>query len=152
METEEKKTKPRTGMVNLERRRYPRFIVNLAIEYYRINSSVGQAGRGLNLSEGGLLIYFSEEIEVSQYIKLKLFLSLGSELNAIEVMAEVVWKDIHLGKGWGDYRCGVKFIDVSPDDLAKLKNFREPSKIIIFGAWMAINGLMQAKEGQKVYP
>lgn len=123
METEEKKTKPQTGMANLERRRYPRFIVDLPIEYYRINSSTGHAGRGLNISESGLLIYFPEEIEVHQYLRLKLFLSSGSESNTIEVMAEVVWKDIHLGKGWGDYRCGVKFIDVPPDDLAKLINF-----------------------------
>jgi c-di-GMP-binding flagellar brake protein YcgR len=123
METEEKKTKPQTGMANLERRRYPRFIVDLPIEYYRINSSIGHAGRGLSISEGGLLIYFTEEIEVDQHLRLKLFLSSGAELNTIEVMAEVVWKDIHLGKGWGDYRCGVKFIDVPPDDLAKLKMF-----------------------------
>jgi len=125
MDMEEKKTKPQTGMVNLERRRYPRFIVDLPIEYYRINSSIGQTGRGLSISEGGLLIYFPEEIEVSQYLRLKLFLSSGSELNTIEVMAEVVWKDIHLGKGWGDYRYGVKFIDVPPDDLDRLKNFLE---------------------------
>ena len=122
METEERKTKPLMGMVNLERRRYPRFIVDLPIEYYRINSSIGQAGRGLSISEGGVLIYFPEEVEVSQYLRLKLFLSLGSELNTIEVLAEVVWMDIHLGKG-GDYRCGVNFIDISPEDRRKLKNY-----------------------------
>jgi c-di-GMP-binding flagellar brake protein YcgR len=123
METEEKKAKPRKGMANLERRRYPRFNVDLPIEYFQINSSIGHTGRGLSISEGGLLVYFSEEIEVSQYLRLKLFLSLESELNAIEVLAEVVWRDIHLGQGWGDYRCGVRFIDVTPDDSAKLKKF-----------------------------
>jgi c-di-GMP-binding flagellar brake protein YcgR len=123
METEEKKMKPRKGMVNIERRRYPRFNVDLPIEYFQINSSVGHTGRGLSISEGGLMIYFPEEIEVSQYLKLKLFLSLGSESNTIEVLAEVVWRDIHLGPGWGDYRCGVKFIDIPPDDSAKLKSF-----------------------------
>jgi len=35
----------------------------------------------------------------------------------------VVWEDIHLGKGWGDYRVGVKFIDISSDDPNKLKGF-----------------------------
>jgi c-di-GMP-binding flagellar brake protein YcgR len=123
METEEEKTKPRKGMVNLEKRRYPRFNVDLPIEYFQINSSVGHAGRGFSISEDGLLIYFPEEIEVSQYLRLKLFLSLGSESNTIEVLAEVVWRDIHLGQSWGDYRCGVRFIDMPPDELAKLKNF-----------------------------
>jgi c-di-GMP-binding flagellar brake protein YcgR len=122
METEGKDTKPRTGIVNFERRRYPRFSVDLPIEYYRIDSSISHTGRGLNISEGGLLIYFPEEMDVSQYLRLKLFLSLGSELDAIEVLAEVVWMDIHLGKG-GDYRCGVNIIDISPEDRTKLRNF-----------------------------
>jgi hypothetical protein len=44
-------------------------------------------------------------------------------LNIIEILTEVVWEDIHLEKGWGDYRFGVRFVDISPDDLNKLKNF-----------------------------
>ncbi len=123
MEKEEKETKPRTGIVNLERRRYPRFNIDLPIEYYRIDSSIGHTGRGLSISEGGLLIYFPEQMEVSQYLRLKLFLPLGSKLNIIEVLTEVVWKDIHLGEGWGDYRCGVKFIDIPPEEMTKLKKF-----------------------------
>jgi c-di-GMP-binding flagellar brake protein YcgR len=119
----EKETKPRYGTVNLERRKHPRFSVDLPIEYYRIDSSIGHTGKALNISEGGLLIYFPEQMDVSQYLRLKLFFSLGSELNTIEVLAEVVWMDIHLGESWGDYRCGVRFIDISPEDMTKLKNF-----------------------------
>jgi c-di-GMP-binding flagellar brake protein YcgR len=122
MKTEEKDTKPRTGVVNFERRKYPRFSVDLPIEYYRIDSSISHTGKALNISEGGLLIYFPEEMDVSQYLNLKLFLSLGSELNTIEVLAEVVWMDIHLGRA-GDYRCGVNIIDISPEDRTKLRNF-----------------------------
>ena len=121
MEAEEKETKPRGGIVNFERRRYPRYNIDLPIEYYRIDSPVGHTGRSLSISEGGLLIHFPEQMEINQHLRLKL--SLGSELNTIEVLVEVVWKDIHLGKGWGDYRCGVKFIDIPPEDMAKLRNF-----------------------------
>jgi len=39
------------------------------------------------------------------------------------MLAEVVWMDIHLEKGWGDYRCGMNFIEISPEDMTKLKNF-----------------------------
>jgi c-di-GMP-binding flagellar brake protein YcgR len=122
MKTEEKETKPRTGIVNFERREYPRFNVALPVEYYQINSSISYTGRVLNASEGGLLIYFPEQMEIGQHLNLKLFFSLGSELNTIELLAEVVWIDIHLGEGWGDYRSGVKFIDISPEDMRKLKN------------------------------
>jgi len=31
--------------------------------------------------------------------------------------------DIHLDKSKGDYRCGIKFIDISPEGMTKLKNF-----------------------------
>ncbi len=123
MNTEEKVTKQRTGIVHFERRTYPRFSVDLPVEYYQINSSSSQTGHALNASEGGLLIYFPEQMEIGQYISLKLFFSLGSELNTIEVLAEVVWMDMYLGKGWGDYRCGVKFINISPEDRTRLKNF-----------------------------
>ena len=119
----EEKTKPRYGTVNFERRGYPRFNVDLPMEYYRIDSPISHTGRGLNVSEGGLLIYFREQMDVSQNFRLKLFLSLGSDLNTIEALAEVVWMDIHLGETWGDYRCGVRFIDISPEDMTKLKNF-----------------------------
>ena len=120
---EEKETKLRYGTVNFERRKYPRFNVDLPIEYSRIESSIGHTGKALNVSEGGLLIYFPEEMDIGQYIRLKFFLSLGSELNTIDVLAEVAWMDIHLNKGEGDYRCGVNFIDVSPEDMTKSKNF-----------------------------
>jgi c-di-GMP-binding flagellar brake protein YcgR len=119
----EKETKPRTGVVNFEKRKYPRFSVDLPIEYSRIDSPISYIGRGLNISECGLLIYFPEQMDVSQYLRLKLFLPLGSELSTIEVLTEVAWMDIHSGESWGDYRCGVRFIDISPEDVTKLKNF-----------------------------
>jgi c-di-GMP-binding flagellar brake protein YcgR len=122
METEKKETKPRAGIVNLERRKYPRFSVNLPVEYYQTESSTNHTGRALDASEGGLLIYFPEPMEVGQHLKLKLFFSLKSGLGTVEVLVEVVWVDIHLSEGWGDYRSGVKFIDISPEDMEKLKN------------------------------
>jgi c-di-GMP-binding flagellar brake protein YcgR len=119
----EKETKPRTGVVSFEKRKYPRFSVDLPIEYSRIDSPIRHAGRGLNISEGGLLIYFPEKMDLSQYLRLKLFFPSGPKLSTIEVLAEVAWTDIHLGETWGDYRCGVKFIDISPEDMTKLKTF-----------------------------
>jgi len=125
MQTEkgEKETKGRSGIVNFERRRYPRYNIDLPIEYFQIDSSFSHTGRSLSISEGGLLIHIPEEMEINQHLRLKFSFSSGHELNTMEVVAEVVWKDIHLGKGWGDYRCGVKFIDIHPEDMAKLKSF-----------------------------
>jgi len=123
MKTGGKETKPRYGTVNFERRKYPRFNVNLPIDYYRIDSSISHTGNALNISEGGLLIYFPGEMDIGQHLKLKLFLASGSEMNTIETLVEVVWIDIHLGKDWGDYRTGVRFVNISTEDMEKLKNF-----------------------------
>ncbi len=121
MSKEETETKPRYGTVSFERRKYPRFHADLPIEYYRIDSSIGHSGEALNISEGGLLVYFPELMGMGQYIRLKLSFPLGSELNTVEVLAQVVGVDTY--KGWRDYRCGVNFIDVPPRDMTKLKNF-----------------------------
>jgi c-di-GMP-binding flagellar brake protein YcgR len=123
MTKEEKESKPRYGTVNFERRKYPRFHVDLPVEYYRIDLSIGHTSKALNISEGGLLLHFPEQMDIGQYIKLKLFFPLGSELNTVEVLAEVVWVDVHLDQGGKDYRCGVNFIDASPEDMTKLKTF-----------------------------
>lgn len=120
---EEKGRKPRIGIANLERRKHPRFAVDLPIEYFPIDSSISHSGRLIDVSEGGLLVYFSERIGIGQHLKMKLFFSSGPDLNTVEIVSEVVWEDICLEKDWGDYRFGVKFVDIASDDLNKLKDF-----------------------------
>jgi len=120
---EDKGIKPHYAIVNFERRRHPRFNIDLPIEYSLIESPISRPGRASNVSEGGLLVYFPEKIEIGQHLQLKLFFPSGSALNSIELQAEVVWIDIYLEKGWGDYRSGLRFVDITSDDLTKLKNF-----------------------------
>ena len=122
MNTKEKQPKPRYGTVNFEKRRHPRFNVDLPIEYFRTDSFV-QHGRAVNVSEGGLLIYLPELMKIGQRLRMKIFFPLGSELISIDAVTEVVWLDIHLGEGWGDYRTGIAFINLSLENLNKLKDF-----------------------------
>ena len=116
-------TKPRHGTVNFEKRKYPRVNIDLPVEYYRVDLTTHHNGRAINASEGGLLLYLPELIEIDQYLRLRLFFSSGSELDTAEILVKVVWVDIHPEKNWGDYRTGVRFIDVSSEDMTKLKNF-----------------------------
>lgn len=121
-EKEEKKGKARYGIANFERRRHPRFSVDLPIEYYQVNSPHGHQGRLGNVSESGLMVYLAETPELGQFLKVKLFFPSDPDLHTIEMLAQVVWVDLHLG-GNGDHRAGVKFIDISPEDINKLKSF-----------------------------
>jgi c-di-GMP-binding flagellar brake protein YcgR len=124
MEQEKKEAKRRIGILDLERRKYPRFKINLPLDYYRVDTPAGLTGRAENASEGGLEIYFPEEMQIGERLKLKLFFSSSeTELRAIEALAEVVWIDILSGDG--EFRSGVKFVDISPEDLVRLKTFLE---------------------------
>jgi len=123
MRTEEKEPKPRYGIANLERRKYRRFPVRLPVEYYRVDSPINQTGQALDASEGGLRILFPEQMEIGQNLNVKLFFSSGPELNMIEALAEVVWIDTQLAEGEKHYRSGVRFINISPEDMTKLKKF-----------------------------
>jgi len=123
MKTEGKKGKLRYGVANLERRRSSRFPIRLAIEYYRADSPINQTGQALDASEGGLQILLPEQVEIGQKLNMKLFFSSGPGLNSIEVLAEVVWINTQLGEGEKLYRSGVRFINISPEGMTKLKNF-----------------------------
>ena len=120
---EKKETKPRYGIVNFERRKYPRFDIDLPLEYYRENSEMRLPGRIHNASEGGLLIYLPEKIAIGEGLWIKLFFPSGQDLNAVEMFVQVVWTDIHLGEEGEDYRTGVRFVDIASGDLVRLKMF-----------------------------
>lgn len=123
MNTEEKKAKIRYGVAHLERRRSPRFPIRLAIEYSRANSPINQTGQTVDASEGGLQILLPEQMEIGQKLNMKLFVSSGSQLNSIEMLAEVVWINTQLAEGERLYRAGVRFINISREGMTKLKEF-----------------------------
>jgi c-di-GMP-binding flagellar brake protein YcgR len=123
IKTVEEEAKPRYGIADFERGTYRRFPIRLPIEYYRAPSPINQTGQTLDANEGGLQILFPEQVDIGQNLKLKLFFSSESELNTIEMLVEVVWVNTPLGEGEKQYRSGVRFINISPEDMTKLKTF-----------------------------
>jgi c-di-GMP-binding flagellar brake protein YcgR len=121
LETEGKKTKPHASTGH-ERRKYPRFDVYWPVEYNQTGSSITHNGRVTNLSESGMLIQSPRLMEIGQHLESKLSFILGSEINTIDMQAEVVWRDNYLNKARGDYRCGARFLDISTGDKTKLNN------------------------------
>jgi c-di-GMP-binding flagellar brake protein YcgR len=121
MVKKEEEIKPFLGTVNFERRKRPRFSCDLPVEYWHMNDSKNIPGRAVNISEGGLLLFISEEIEIGQNLRLKVFFS-GFKFKSIEAQVQVVWKDFQFEKG-EDYRIGVKFIHISLEHMDKLKDF-----------------------------
>jgi hypothetical protein len=110
-----------SGIKKSDMRRHPRFLLNLPIEYSQGESDVTHAGYTFNTSEGGLMANLPEQVDIGQHLRLKLFLSLGPDVKAIETLSQVVWRD-NLEKE-GGYRSGVRFVDISPENKNKLENF-----------------------------
>jgi len=129
---EERDKKPRAGVARfekelglkekMERRMYPRFLLNLPIEYLRLDSPVSYSSHTINASEGGLMICLHERLEVGQHLNLKIFCSSGSGLLTINPMVQVMWVDEQLGKD-ETYRHGVRFVDPASEDVQKFKGF-----------------------------
>jgi len=120
----EKGKKSHYGVYHLERRQYPRFSVNLPFEYYRVDSPEVCSGDTENISEGGLLVYAPERMEVGQRLKAKLyFASVSDPVQSIEVLCEVAWVEEPPNADTKKFPCGVKFVDLREEDAEKLRSF-----------------------------
>jgi hypothetical protein len=109
--------------LNSEKRRYPRFDVDLPIKYSR-SSLFFKYARAVNASEGGLLLQLPEELGIGQQLALKLFFPSCADSSIIETVVKVVWMDVRLRKDWAwDYQTGVRFVDISREDIALLKSY-----------------------------
>lgn len=122
MKNGEKESTSRYRTGNFEKRRHPRCNVDLPIEYRRRHLVV-KYDRVVNASESGLLTCLSEQVAVGQHLRIRLFFPFSSGLNVIEMVTQVVWMESHPEKDRGDYRTGVRFVEVPPNDLRNLKNY-----------------------------
>ena len=110
------------GTVNFEKRQHPRFSIDLPVECWKTDDPKSHPGHTGNVSEGGLLLYFPKELEIGQNLRLKLYIDSGLDFISVEALAEVAWKDLCL-KETGEYKMGVKFVQISAKDRANLRNF-----------------------------
>jgi c-di-GMP-binding flagellar brake protein YcgR len=120
---QDKAGKPQFGIVNFERRRFVRFSVNLPVEYSQVDStSKSSSGHAGNASEGGLMLYLPEKLGVGQHLRVKIYFTSEPGLNFIEALGQVAWVEISFAKE-GDHRYGLKFLNISPEDLSRLKDY-----------------------------
>jgi len=119
---EEKEINRRIEAPVFEKRKCPRFSAALPIEYWRINSSKSGPGHTINIGEGGLMVSLSEQIEVGEKLRVKLFFSSGPALNSIEAIVRVVWSNIDAEKE-GYYRHGLNFVDIALANIRRVKRF-----------------------------
>lgn len=116
----------RKGVIAIERRKHPRFNVELPLDYFRIENKENHGGIVANASEMGILVYLPEDIEVGTLLSTEIFYVNGLELDSIRALAKIVWADLPARKTWGEHRYGLQFRSIDKKNLNKLKNlFKE---------------------------
>jgi c-di-GMP-binding flagellar brake protein YcgR len=114
------KTKSKEGIFIVERRKHPRFSIELPLDY-SVESVDRTGGVAANASKGGLLVYLPEAIVVGTLLKIEILFVKGLQLNSIRAMAKVVWSDLAPKEIWGEYRYGLEFQSFQEGDLQKLR-------------------------------
>ena len=109
-----------------EKRRHPRFAIDLPAEYQDMGDSRLRGAIVVNASEGGFLIETISDIPVGTELNISLLYPNGYELVDLKVVAKIVWKepnwkeDWKAGRKWKEYQYGLKFIRISEEDRLKL--------------------------------
>ena len=96
-------------------------MVDLPLEYRIMNAPYAHGGNVDNASEVGLLINSVKNMPVGTRLKIAVLFPKGFELANLEVMAEIIWKDLHWEEDWEGYQYGLKFIQIMEEDNFKLK-------------------------------
>lgn len=104
-----------------ERRRCPRMCLDLPLEYRVMDIPYAHGGLVVNASEVGLLINSIKNIPIGSKLNIAVLFPKGFELTNFEVLAEIIWKDLHWEEDWEGYRYGLKFIKILEEDRGKLK-------------------------------
>ena len=105
-----------------EKRRHFRLSLRLPMEYSFLESSRFRLAYTADVSEGGLSMYTPEKLDIGRNVSLKFFYGSAAGIDSIQARGEVIRAD-RSGKSEGEYRCAVRFSDLPPDFLKKLRNF-----------------------------
>jgi hypothetical protein len=103
-----------------ERRRSPRLLLDLPLEYRVINAPYAQGGIVVNASEEGLLINSVKNMSLGTKLNIAVLFPKGFELANFEVVAEIIRKELHWEEDWEGYQYGLRFLKILEEDLHKL--------------------------------
>ena len=116
----EPSTAGKMGILAIERRTHPRFVVELPLDYTRTEVTDIVGGIVANASEGGLLVYLPERLDIGTILQIQIFYVKDLEFNMLKATAKVVWSDMAARESWGEYRYGLTFLSISEQEFSKL--------------------------------
>lgn len=106
---------------NHERRRFPRFSVDLPLDYQSDDLSKPHGALVLNLSEAGLQLFSLQDLPVGTVLKITVLFPKEFRLSNFKVSAEIVWKSYFNDIDFNGYRYGLRFIELLKEDQWELQ-------------------------------
>ncbi len=115
-------TERKMGVLAVEKRRYPRYTAEFPLDYSRIDDKGTYGGMVANVSEGGLLVYLPQRMEIGAVLKIEILYVQGLEFNTIKAIAKIVWSDLAAKESYGEYRYGLQFLHIEEKEFDRLIN------------------------------
>ena len=103
-----------------EKRKHPRCSVELPLDYSRPNGKEIYGGIVANASEGGILVYLPERLEIGAVLKIDIMYTQGLELNSIKAVAKIVWGDLTTRETLKEHHYGLQFQYMDEADFGRL--------------------------------
>ena len=103
-----------------ERRRYPRFFIDLPAEYRDMDDSCLRGAIVVNASEGGFLIESPRDIPAGTELSITVLYLKECELANFKVTAKIVRKGPYWKRDWKGYQYGLELIQILDEDRWKL--------------------------------
>ncbi|MDO9122860.1 MAG: PilZ domain-containing protein [Deltaproteobacteria bacterium] len=104
-----------------DRRKSQRMILDLPLEYRVMDVPYAHGGLVVNASELGLLVQSVKNLPIGTKLNIAVLFPKGFELANFEVLAEILWKDLHWEEDWEGYQYGLRFLQILDNEYWKLK-------------------------------
>jgi len=109
------------GVTKKERRKSPRFLFKLPMNYSRPRNKDNYGGIVGNASEGGIQVYLPEKLNTGEVLKIEILFAKGWELKTVRGIAKIIWSDLAIRKSRKVYRYGLQFQLFNKNNIQKLR-------------------------------
>ena len=114
------------SITDREKRRYPRVLIDLPIEYREMDESCLRRAIVVNAGEGGFLIECTRDIPLSTKLKVALLFPKGFGLANFKAVTKIVRKEAYRKEDWKGnqvwegYQYGLEFTQILEENRWKL--------------------------------
>lgn len=107
--------------MTIERRKHPKFIVELPLNYSKVDNKEIYGGIVTNISEGGILAYLNQPLEIGDLLNIEIMNMRGLTLETFKGTVKVIWSDLVDPNMTGNHAHGLQFISIDKNDFRRLK-------------------------------